>query len=164
MKLKPERKPRLKIVRPLTPATLDEFVEALGNTKWMREATESLKKFLLSGVEQRGDVGEGDMGSHALVQGQLQGEVPRGGNNVTAGSSKGKGGKSQPKFAAHWSRRWRDWKLVHGLSRHGMGDSSLLRLRTPRTTVQRKETEPMMWQKVPGHPWGVWRGPMGLGM
>ena len=55
LKLRLEHKRRAKIVRPLTPAALEEFVEAPGNAKWMREATASLKKFLESNEEQKGE-------------------------------------------------------------------------------------------------------------
>ena len=43
LKVRLEHKRRAKIVLPLTPAALDEFVEAPGNAKWMREATAFLK-------------------------------------------------------------------------------------------------------------------------
>ena len=38
LKVRLEHKRKAKIVRPMTPAALDEFVEAPGNAKWMREA------------------------------------------------------------------------------------------------------------------------------
>ena len=55
LKLRLKHKQRAKIVRPLTPAALDEFVEAPGNAKWMRETTASLKKFVESNEEDKGE-------------------------------------------------------------------------------------------------------------
>ena len=55
LKVRLEHKRRAKIVRPLTPAVLDEFLDAPGNAKWMRETTASLKKFLESNEEEKGE-------------------------------------------------------------------------------------------------------------
>ena len=71
LKVRLEHKRKAKIVRPLTPAALDEFVDAPGNAKWMRETTTSLKKFLESNKGQRRDAGKGTVGGDADPQGQL---------------------------------------------------------------------------------------------
>ena len=55
LKVRLEDKRRAKIVRALTLAVLDEFVEAPAHAKWMREATASLKKFLESNEEDKGE-------------------------------------------------------------------------------------------------------------
>ena len=64
LKVRLEHKRRAKIVRPLTPAALDEFIEAPGNTKWMREEVPGVQR-----GGQRGNTGKGAVGGDAGLQG-----------------------------------------------------------------------------------------------
>ena len=87
LKLRVEHKRRAKIVRPPTPAALDEFVEAPRNAKWMREATASLKKFLESNEEDKGETLAKELWEVMLVSKDSYKEKhPSGGHNVTGGS------------------------------------------------------------------------------
>ena len=101
LKRKPESKRRAKIVRPLTPAALDGFVEAPGNGKWMTEAIGSLKIFLLCAKANEVDTLAKEIGEVMLLShDNYKQKYPNGGNRATGGPSKGKGGKSQHKSAA----------------------------------------------------------------
>ena len=88
-KVRLQHKRGAKIVRPLTPAALDEFVEAPGNAKWMREGTASLKKFLQSNEGDKGETLAKELWEVMLVSKDSYTEkYPSGGHSVTSGSHK----------------------------------------------------------------------------
>ena len=98
LKVRLEHKRRAKIVRPLTPAALDEFVEASGSAKWMRETTASLKKFPESNEEDKGETLAKDLWELKLFsKDSYQEKYPSGGHIVTGGSHKGTGKQPQPR-------------------------------------------------------------------
>ena len=97
LKVRLEHKRRAKIVRPVTPAALDEFVEAPGNAKWMREATASLKNFVESKEEDKRETLAKELWEVMLVsKDSYKEKSPSGGHSVTGGSHKGTG--KQPQF------------------------------------------------------------------
>ena len=101
LKVRLEHKRRAKIVRPLTPAALDEFVEAPGNAKWMRETTASLKKFLESNEEDKGETLAKELWEVMLVsKDNYKEKYPSGGHSVTGGSHKGTGKQPQSRVTA----------------------------------------------------------------
>ena len=101
LKVRLEHKRRAKIVRPLTPAALDEFVEAPGNAKWMRETTASLKKFLESNEEEKGETLAKELWEVMLVfKDNYKEKYPSGGHRVTGGSHKGTGKQPQSRVTA----------------------------------------------------------------
>ena len=101
LKVRLEHKRRAKIVRPLTPAALDEFVEAPGNAKWMRETTASLKKFLESNEEEKGETLAKELWEVMLVsKDNYKEKYPSGGHSVTGGSHKGTGKQPQSRVTA----------------------------------------------------------------
>ena len=101
LKVRPEHKRRAKIVRPLTPAALDEFLEALGNAKWMREATTYLKKFLESNEEDEGETLAKELWEVMPVsKDSYKEKYPSGGHSVTGGSHKGTGKQPQSRVTA----------------------------------------------------------------
>ena len=101
LKVRLEHKRRAKIVRPLTPAALDEFVEAPGNAKWMREATASLKKFLESNEGDKGETLAKELLEVMLVsKDSYKEKYPSGGHSVTGGSHKGTGKQAQSRVTA----------------------------------------------------------------
>ena len=101
LKVTLEHKRRAKIVRPLTPAPPDEFVEAPGNAKWMREATASLKKFLESNEGDKGETLAKELWEVMLVSKDSYKEKYRsGGHSVTGGSHKGTGKQPQSRVTA----------------------------------------------------------------
>ena len=100
LKVRLEHKRRAKIVRPLTPAALDEFVDAPGNAKWMRETTASLKKFLESNEEEKGETLAKELWEVMLVsKDNYKEKYPSGGHSVTGGSHKGTGKQPQSRVA-----------------------------------------------------------------
>ena len=99
LKVRLEHKRRAKIVRPLTTAALDEFVEAPGNAKWMREATASLKKFLESNEGDKGETLAKELWEVMLVSKDSYKEKYRG-HSVTGGSHKGTGKQPQSRVTA----------------------------------------------------------------
>ena len=79
----------------LTPAALGELVGAPGNAKWMREAIESLKKFLLSTEANKGEMFAKEIWEIMLVsKDNYKEKYTSGGDSVMGGPNKGKGGKS----------------------------------------------------------------------
>ena len=101
LKVKLEHKRRAEIVRPLTPAALDEFVEAPGNAKWMRETTASLKKFLESTEEDKGETLAKELWEVMLVsKDSYKEKYPSGGHSMTGGSHKGTGKQPQSRVTA----------------------------------------------------------------
>ena len=101
LKVRLEHKRRAKIVRPLTPAALDEFVEAPGNAKWMRAATASLKKFLESNEGDKGETLAKEMWEVMLVsKDSYKEKYPSGGQSPTCGSHKGTGKQPQSRVTA----------------------------------------------------------------
>ena len=107
LKVRLEHKWRAKIVRPLTPAELDEFVEALapGNAKWMRETIASLKKFLESNEEDKGEALAKEPWEVMLVsKDSYKQKYPSGGHNVTGGSHKGTGKQPQSRVTARCAK------------------------------------------------------------
>ena len=101
LKVRLEHKRRAKIVRPLTPAALDEFVEAPGNAKWMRQATASLKKFLEPNEGDKGETLAKELWEVMLVsKDSYKGKYPSGGHSVTDGSHKGTGKQPQSPVTA----------------------------------------------------------------
>ena len=100
LKVRLKHKRRAKIVRPLTPAALDEFVDAPGNAKWMRETTASLKKFLESNEEEKGETLAKELWEVMLVsKDNYKEKYPSGGHSVTGGSHKGTGKQPQSQVA-----------------------------------------------------------------
>ena len=100
LKVRLEHKRRAKIVRPLTPAALDEFVDAPGNAKWMRETTASMKKFLESNEEEKGETLAKELWEVMLVsKDNYKEKYPSGGHSVTGGSHKGTGKQPQSRVA-----------------------------------------------------------------
>ena len=92
LKVRLEHKRRAKIVHPLTPPALDEFVEVPVNAKWMREATASLKKFLESNEGDKGETLAKELWEVMLVsKDSYKEKYPSGGRSVTGGSHKGTG-------------------------------------------------------------------------
>ena len=90
LKVRLEHKRRAKIVRPLTPAALDEFVEPRGNAKWMCEAIASLKKLLESNEGDDGETLAKELWEVMLVsRDNYKEKYPSGGHSVTGGSHKG---------------------------------------------------------------------------
>ena len=101
LKVRLEHKRRAKIVRPLTPAALDEFAEAPGNAKWMRETTASLKKFLASNEEDKGETLAKELWEVMLVsKDDYKEKYPSGGHSVTGGPHKGTGKQPQSQVTA----------------------------------------------------------------
>ena len=101
LKVRLEHKRRAKIVRSLTPAAPDELVEALGNAKWMREATASLKKFLESNEADKGETLLKELLEVLLVsKNSYKEKYPRGHHSVTGGSHKGTGKQPQSRVTA----------------------------------------------------------------
>ena len=101
LKVRLEHKRRVEIVRSLTPATLDEFVEAPGNAKWMRETTASLKKFLDSNEEDKGETLVKELWEVMRVsKDSCKEKYPSGGHNVTVGSHKGTGKQPQSRVSS----------------------------------------------------------------
>ena len=101
LKVRLEHKRRAKIVRPVTPSALDEFVEASGNAKWMREATASLKKFLESNEGDKGETLAKELWEVMLVsKDSYKEKYPSGGHIVTGGSHKGTGKQPQSRVTA----------------------------------------------------------------
>ena len=99
LKVRLEHKQRAKIVRPVTPTALDEFVEAPGNAKWMREVTASLKKFLESNEEDKGETLAKEVWEVMLVsKDKYKEKYPSGGHSVTGGSHKGTGKQPQSPY------------------------------------------------------------------
>ena len=100
LKVRLEHKRRAKIVRPLTSAALDEFVDAPENAKWMRETTASLKKFLESNEEEKGETLAKELWEVMLVsKDNYKEKYPSGGHSVTRGSHKGTGKQPQSRVA-----------------------------------------------------------------
>ena len=100
LKVRLEHKRRAKIVRPLTPAALDEFVDAPGNAKWMRETTGSLKKFLESNEEEKGETLAKELWEVMLVsKDNYKEKYPSGGHSVTGDSHKSTGKQPQSRVA-----------------------------------------------------------------
>ena len=107
LKVRLEDKRRAKIMRPLTPAALDEFVEAPGNAKWMCEATASLKKFLKSNEEDKGEKLAKELWEVMLVsKDSYKEKYPSGGHNVTGGSHKGTGKQPQSRVTARFAKEF----------------------------------------------------------
>ena len=101
LKVRLEHKRRAKIMRPLTPAALDEFVEAPGNAKKMREATASLKKFLEFNEGDKGETLAKELWEVMLVsKGSYKEKYPSGGHSVTGGSHKGTRKQPQSRVTA----------------------------------------------------------------
>ena len=101
LKVRLEHKRRAKIVRPPTPAALDEFVEAPGNAKWMCETTASLKKFLESNKEDKGETLAKQLWEVMLVsKDSYKEKYPSGGHGVTGGSHNGTGKQPQSRVTA----------------------------------------------------------------
>ena len=101
LRVRLEHKRRAKIVRPLTPATLDEFVEALGNAKRMREAIASLKEFVESNEEDKGETLAKELWEVMLVsKDSYKEKYPSGGHSVNGGSHKGTGKQPQSRVTA----------------------------------------------------------------
>ena len=101
LKVRREHKRRAKIVRPLTPIAPDEFVEAPGNAKWMREATASLTKFLESNEGDKGETLAKELWEVILVsKDSYKEKYPSGGHSVTGGSHKGTGKQPQSRVMA----------------------------------------------------------------
>ena len=101
LKVRLEHKRRAKIVLPLNPAALDEFVEAPAHAKWMREATACLKKFLESNQEDKGETLAKGLWEVMLVsKDSYKEKYPSGGHSVTGGSHKGTGKQPQSRVAA----------------------------------------------------------------
>ena len=101
LKVRLKHKRRAKIVRPLTPAALDEFVEAPGNAKWMCEATASLKKFLESNEGDKGETLAKELWEVMLVsKDSYKEKYPSGSRSVTGGSHKGTGKQPQSRVTA----------------------------------------------------------------
>ena len=106
LKVRLEHKRRAKIVRPLTLAALDEFVDAPGNAKWMRETTASLKKFLESDEEEKGETLAKELWEVMLVSKDNYKEKYRsGGHSVTGGSHKGTGKQPQSRVAPRSTKK-----------------------------------------------------------
>ena len=100
LKVRMENKRRAKIVRRLTPAALDEFVEAPGNAKLMREMTCSLKRFLGSNEGDKGETLAKELWEVMLVSKHgYKEKYPSGGHSVTSGSHKGAGKQPQSRVA-----------------------------------------------------------------
>ena len=103
LKVRLEHKRRAKIVRPLTPTALDEFVEGPGNTKWMREAAASLKKFLESNEGDKGETLAKELWEVMLVSKDgYKEKYPSGGHSVTGASHKGTGKQPQSRVSARF--------------------------------------------------------------
>ena len=101
LKVRLEHKRRAKNVRPLTSAALDEFVEAPGNAKWMREATASLKKFLESNEGDKGETLAKELWEVMVVsKDSYKEKYPSGGHSVIGGSHKGTGKQPQSRVRA----------------------------------------------------------------
>ena len=149
LKVRLEHKRRAKIVRPLTPAALDEFVEAPGNAKWMREATASLKKFLESNEEDKRQTLAKELWEVMLVsKDSYKEKYPSGGHSVTGGSHKGIGKQPQSRVTASakelerlGARTW--------IEATEKGDSDSRSGRTSPTTALREATTQMTWRRAP---------------
>ena len=101
LKVRLQHKRRAKIVRLLTPAALDEFFEAPGNAKWMREATASLKKFLESNEGDKGETLAKELWEVMLVsKDSYKEKYPSGGHSVAGGSHRGTGKQAQSRVRA----------------------------------------------------------------
>ena len=101
LKVRPEHKRRAKIVKTLTPTALDEFVEAPGNAKWMRETTASLKKFVESNEEDKGETLAKELWEVMLVsKDSYKEKYPSGGHSVSGGLHKGTGKQPQSRVTA----------------------------------------------------------------
>ena len=149
LKVRLEHKRRAKIVRPLTPAALDEFVDAPGNAKWMRETTASLKKFLESNEEEKGEMLAKKLWEVMLVsKDNYKEKYPSGGHSVTGGSHKGTGKQPQSRVTARSTKELerlgaRTW--IEATQR----DSGSRSWRTSPTTALRGATTHMKWRRAP---------------